>query len=136
MASYRQSRIEDEMTKALSDIIRSVKDYRVSDSIITITRVTVAPDLSEAKVYFSSIGGKHDKKEIRKGLMSAAGYMRTMLAGAMDLRQTPRLTFVYDDSMEQGAHINTLLKKVEEELAVAEERDRRLEEAANEAHDE
>lgn len=128
MASYRQSRIEDEMAKSLSEIVRTVKDYRVTDSFISITRVSVAPDLSEARVYFSAMGGKYDKKEVRKGLMSAAGYMRTALAKSMNLRQTPKLSFVYDDSMEQGAYINTLLKKVEKELEIAAERDRLLEE--------
>ena len=130
MSSYRQNRIEEEMAKSLSDIIRNVKDYRVSGSLISITKVNVAPDLSEAKVYFSAMGGKYDIKEIRKGLMSAAGYIRTCLAKSMNLRQTPKLSFTFDNSMEQGAHINSLLKKVEEELAVAEERDRRLEEEA------
>ncbi len=132
MASYRQSRIEDEMAKSLSEIVRTVKDYRVTDSFISITRVSVAPDLSEARVYFSAMGGKYDKKEVRKGLMSAAGYMRTALAKSMNLRQTPKLSFVYDDSMEQGAYINTLLKKVEKELEVAAERDRLLEELEGE----
>ncbi len=129
MASYRQSRIEEEMAKSLSDILRTVKDYRVADSFISITRVTVAPDLSEARVFFSAMDGKYDSKEIRKGLTSASGYMRTALAKSMNLRQTPKLNFVYDDSMKQGAHINTLLKKVEAELAVAEERDRLAAEA-------
>jgi ribosome-binding factor A len=136
MASYRQGRIEEEMAKVLSDILRTVKDYRVTDSLISITGVSVAPDLKTAKIFFSAMGGKYDSKEIRKGLTSASGYIRSQLAHIMNLRQTPALTFVFDDSMEHGAHINTLLRKVETELQIAEERDR-LEEAekANQAED-
>lgn len=126
MASYRKDRIDEEVAKVLSDILRNVKDYRVTDSFVSITHVSVAPDLSTARVSFSAIGGRYEPKEIRKGLMSAAGYMRGQLAAIMNLRQTPKLEFVYDNSMETGAHINGLLKKVEDELAIAEERDRRL----------
>lgn len=128
MASYRRDRIDEEVAKVLSDILRTVKDYRITDSFVSITHVSVAPDLSTARVSFSAIGGKYDPKEIRKGLISASGYMRTKLAHIMNLRLTPKLEFVYDDSMANGAHISGLLKKVEDELAVAEERDRLEEE--------
>lgn len=123
MPSYRRDRIDEDVAKVLSDVLRTVKDYRITQSFVSITRVSVAPDLSTAKVYFSAIGGDSDPKEIRKGLISASGYMRTQLARIMNLRQTPKLDFVYDSSMETGAHIHGLLKKVEDELAIADLRD-------------
>ena len=135
MPSYRKTRIEDEMVKTLSDIFRDVKDYRVANGMVTVTHVNIAPDLSEAKVFFSFIGGKYDSKEVRKGLISAHGFIRSQLAQRMNLRQTPRLNFEYDDSMLYGAKINSLMQKVEKELAAADERDRLLAEGANEAED-
>lgn len=132
MASYRRDRIDEEVAKVLSEILRGVKDYRIADSFVSITRVTVAPDLSTARVFFSALGENCDPKEIRKGLISASGYMRSRLAQIMNLRQTPRLEFVYDSSMESGARIHELLQKVEGELAAAEKRDRALAEQENE----
>lgn len=136
MPSYRRDRIDEEVAKVLSDILRTVKDYRIAGSFVSITRVAVAPDLSTARVFFSAIGGNCEPKEIRKGLISASGYMRTQLAKIMNLRQTPKLEFVYDSSMENGAHIHGLLKKVEDELAIAEQRDlAEAERLAKEAED-
>ena len=126
MPSYRLSRIEDEMKKTISDILYDVKDYRVAESMITITHVTVAPDLSEAKVFFSFMGGEYEPKEVRKGLMSAQGFIRSQVAKRMNLRQTPKFTFNYDDSMVNGAKINKLILQVEEELKIADERDRKI----------
>ncbi len=115
MASYRLNRINEETAKALSSIIRDVKDYRLANTVISIVSVSVSPDLSSAKVYYSYMGDK-DEKEIQKGLVSASGYIRTRLAQTLDMRQTPRLTFVYDKSMAQGAKIFELMHKVEKEL--------------------
>lgn len=127
MASYRKDRINEEVARILSDLLRTVKDYRITRNFVSITHVSVAPDLSTARVFFSAIGKDCDPKEIRKGLISASGYLRSRLAETLNLRRTPRLEFVYDDSMVNGARINVLLKKVEVELAEAEERDRLLE---------
>ena len=124
MASYRRDRIDEEVAKVLSEILRTVKDYRIADSFVSITKVAVAPDLSTARVYFSALGKNCNPAEIRKGLVSASGYMRSRLAQILNLRQTPRLEFFYDTSMETGAQIHGLLRKVEDELAAAERRDR------------
>lgn len=111
MPSYRRGRINDEMKKELAMILRDIKDPRVSDNFVSVTSVDVTPDLKYAKIYFSSITG--DKKEIRKGLISASGFIRGRLAETLNLRITPELSFVPDDSIEYGAHINTLLKQIE-----------------------
>ena len=111
MAKYRRGRINEEMVKELSSILREIKDPRVTDNFVSVTAADVTPDLKFAKIYFSAMTG--DKKEIRRGLMSASGFIRKRLAETLNLRQTPELSFVADDSIEYGAHINALLNKIE-----------------------
>ena len=88
MASYRRARINDETVKALSEIVREVKDPRVSGAFITVTAADVTPDLKFAKIYFSVIG---DSKEAKRGLERAVGFIRRRLAETLNLRITPSL---------------------------------------------
>ena len=119
MAKYRRDRINVEMVRELAAILREIKDPRVTDNFVSITAADVTPDLKFAKVYFSAMTG--DKREIRRGLMSASGFIRKRLAETLNLRQTPELAFIADDSIEYGAHINELLNKIEfTELPVVE----------------
>ena len=111
MAKHRQGRINDEMQKEIAEILRVVKDPRVSEAFISVTGVEATPDLKFAKVYYSVFTG--DKKEIAKGLRSSAGYIRGQLAKRMNLRMTPELTFHEDHSIEHGAHISKLLSGIE-----------------------
>ena len=83
----------------------------MSEAFISVTAADVATDMKTARVYFSVMSG--DKKEVLKGLKSAHGYIRKRLAETLNLRQTPELTFIPDDSIEYGAHINALLNKIE-----------------------
>ena len=122
MANYRRGRINEAIAKELAVILRSVKDYRLENTVVSITSVNCAPDLSFAKIYFSYLGAG-SPKEIKQGLTSASGYIRTQLARTLNLRQTPKLVFAYDDSMEHGAQIAGLMQKVEKELAIADARD-------------
>ncbi len=112
MANYRQHRINEEMAKELSDILRSVKDYRVAKALISITHIDCTKDLKYAKIYFSAVGKEDVCESALAGLKSASGYIRSALATRLNLRQTPELQFVYDDSMEHGAHILKLLREV------------------------
>ena len=121
MPSYRRGRINEEMAKELAVILRDIKDPRVSDAFVSVTSVDVTPDLKFAKIYYSAMSG--DKKELKKGLVSASGFIRKRLAETLNLRQTPELTFLADDSIEYGAHINSLLHKVEGELKQTDERE-------------
>ena len=121
MANYRRGRINDEVQKALSEILREVKDPRVSSAFISITGADVTPDLKFAKVYYSVVAPNHELKDIDKGLRSATGFIRQRLAKGLNLRQTPELKFVYDSSAENGAYISKLLKSVEDSLKNAEE---------------
>lgn len=118
MAGYRKARINDETVKALSQIVREVKDYRVAGAFVSITGAEVTPDLKFAKVYFSALGS--DSKEVKKGLESAVGFIRRRLAETLNLRITPELKFYEDTSMEYGANISRLLNKIEPELRAAE----------------
>ena len=111
MANYRRGRINDEMQKELAQVLRQVKDPRVSEAFISVTAVDVTPDLKFAKVYYSAMTG--DKKEIAKGLKSSAGYIRRQLAQNLNLRMTPELTFCEDHSISHGAHISKLLNSIE-----------------------
>ena len=118
MAGYRKARINDETVKALSVIVREVKDYRVAGAFVSITGAEVTPDLKFAKVYFSALGS--DSKEVKKGLESAVGFIRRRLAETLNLRITPELKFYEDTSVEYGANISRLLNKIEPELRAAE----------------
>lgn len=119
MSNYRRGRINEEMVKELAVIMRNIKDPRVSDNFVSVTSADVTPDLKFAKIYFSAITG--DKAEIKKGLVSAAGFIRKRLAETLNLRITPELSFIPDDSIEYGAHINALLKKIESASPLSEE---------------
>lgn len=110
MNKFRQMRVNEAARETLAEILRTVKDPRVSSAFVTITNVIISRDMKFAKVYFSTIGG--DIKEIKKGLYSAAGYMRRGLAEKLNLRITPELNFEYDDSAEKGARIESVLKEL------------------------
>jgi len=111
MAKYRQGRINEEMQKELTSILRKVKDPRVSDAFISITAADCTADLKYAKVYYSALRG--DQKEIAAGLKAAAGFIRRELAHSLNLRMTPELTFLPDTSIAYGAHIASILNGLE-----------------------
>ena len=109
MASNRIPRINDAIQKELSALLRTVKDPRVSEGMLTITHVDTTSDLRYARVYVSALNCP-DEKGLLKGLKSAAGYLRRELGMAMSLRYTPELQFTADDSIEYGAHILEMLR--------------------------
>ena len=111
MANYRRGRINDEVKKELSLILREVKDPRISDAFISVTSVEVSGDLKFAKVYYSAMMG--DKKEVAKGLKSSAGFIRREVARRLNLRMTPEFSFYEDHSIEHGAKISKLLNGIE-----------------------
>ena len=121
MAGYRKARVNDETVKALSTIIREVKDPRVSGAFVSITGAEVTPDLKFAKVFFSAMGS--NSKEVKKGLESAVGFIRKRLAETLNMRITPEIKFYEDTSMEYGANISRLLNQIEPELRAAEARE-------------
>jgi ribosome-binding factor A len=110
MPKYRQGRINDELQKEIAMILRDVKDPRVSGAFISVTGAEVTPDLKCAKVYYSALTG--DKKEIKKGLAAASGFIRGQVARRMNLRITPEISFVEDNSIEYGAKISKILEGI------------------------
>ena len=108
MASNRIGRINEEIQRELASLIRTVKDPRVT-GMISVTAVETTPDLKFAKIYISVLD-KSDCAQVLKGLKSAAGYLRRELGHALNLRNTPELTFVQDDSIDKGAHILDMLR--------------------------
>lgn len=108
MPSNRIGRINEEIQRELASLIPNVKDPRVS-GLISVTAVDTTPDLRYAKIYISVLD-KSDCAQVLKGLKSASGYLRRELGRALQLRYTPELTFVRDDSIDQGAHILDMLR--------------------------
>ena len=108
MASNRMGRINEEIQRELAALLPTVKDPRVS-GMISVTAVETTPDLKYAKVYISALD-KSAEDQVLKGLKSAAGYLRRELGRALELRSTPELSFVRDDSIDKGAHILQMLR--------------------------
>lgn len=112
MASNRIGRINEEIQRELSDLLRELKDPRVHKTMLSITRVETTPDLRYAKIYVSLLD-KEYTKETLAGLKSSAGYLRRELGRSLQLRYTPELQWQPDDSITQGAHILELLSKLD-----------------------
>ena len=109
MPSNRIGRINEEIQRELSALLRTLKDPRLQGGLLTITHVDTTSDLRWCKVYVSALD-KSQEKEMLKGLKSAAGYLRRELGAAVQLRYTPQLEFIADDSIQHGAHILQMLR--------------------------
>ncbi len=112
MASNRIGRINEEIQRELSTLLRTVKDPRLQNALVTITHVDTTSDLRYARIFISALD-KGQEAEMMKGLKSASGYLRRELGAALRLRYTPELQFIADDSIEQGAHILEMLRNPE-----------------------
>lgn len=112
MASNKLARTNDDIQRVLSTLINNVKDPRVQQGMISVTRVETTGDLGYSKVWLSVMGLK-DEKEFKKGLKSASGWLRRELSNHMKLRHTPELIFELDHSIEYGAHINELISSLD-----------------------
>ncbi len=112
MASNRIGRINEEIQKELASLLRNLKDPRVQNTMISITRVETTPDLRYAKVYVSFL--EADKaQDALNGLKSAGGYLRRELGHALNLRYTPELMWALDDSITYGAKMLELINSLE-----------------------
>ena len=111
MPSNRIGRINEEIQRELAALIPTVKDPRVS-GMISVTAVETTPDLKFAKIYVSALD-KGGEEQVLRGLKSASGYLRRELGRSLNLRYTPELTFVRDDSINKGAHILEMLRDPE-----------------------
>lgn len=114
MVSYRRRRVADLIRNELAELIqREVHDSRLEQ--VSITDVEISPDLQNARVYFSMIGNDDQVKETTLAFERAAGYFRKELASRVQLRYTPRLTFHFDNSLNEGERIERLLRQIAEE---------------------
>ncbi len=109
--STRQIRINDEILKETAIIIRSeLKDPRIS-GMVSVTKVDTTADLKYSKIYISVLGSDKAKDETMDGLKSCSGFIRKELARRINLRNTPELKFILDDSLDTSFRIDALLKE-------------------------
>ena len=113
MASNRIDRISEEVMKALAEAIRSVKDPRVKNGLVSVTHCEVTGDLRYAKVFISVLGTPEQAREVLKGLKSASGWLRREVGHMVQLRYAPELVFHLDSSMASGAHISKVIHDLE-----------------------
>ena len=112
MSSNKLARTNDDIQRVVSSLLRNVKDPRVQQGMISVTRVETTGDLRYSKIWLS-VMGMRDEKEFKKGLKSASGWLRRELGIAMNLRYTPELVFEIDHSIEYGAHISQLINSLD-----------------------
>lgn len=112
--SVKNTRINGEVLKELSNILRSeIKDPRINP-MTSVVAVEVAPDLKTCKAYISVLGDEKSQKDTITGLKSAEGYIRRQLARTVNLRNTPEIRFILDQSIEYGINMSKLIDEVTE----------------------
>lgn len=112
--SPKMRRINEEVAHELSQIIRNLKDPRIA-VMTSVMDAHVSTDLKNCKVYVSILGDEKAREDTMKGLESAKGFIRHELAVNLNLRNTPELTFVLDESIERGVRMSRLIDEVVEE---------------------
>ena len=112
MASNKLARTNDDIQLVLSKLLRDIKDPRIQQGMISVTRVETTGDLRYSKIWLS-VMGMSDEKEFKKGLKSAGGWLRRELGNTLKLRYTPELVFEVDHSIEYGAHINQVISSLD-----------------------
>lgn len=132
--SVKNTRINGEVQKVLAEVIRGeIKDPRISP-LTSVVAVEVAPDLKSCKAWISVLGGEEAREATLQGLKSAEGFIRSRLAKTINLRNTPNITFVMDQSIEYGVNMS---RKIDEVMGSAkQEMDSEKEDSGEEASDE
>ncbi|MDR1638092.1 MAG: 30S ribosome-binding factor RbfA [Clostridiales bacterium] len=126
----RIAKVNDEILRETADIIRSeLKDPRIG-SIVSVLKAETSPDLGHCKIFVSILGDLAAQEETLTGLSSASGFIRKRLAERVNLRKTPELKFVFDDSLEHGFRMYKLINEANKQAAQSEE----PQEAATEGH--
>ena len=111
--SIKNTRINGEVLRELSVIIRQeIKDPRIH-MMTSVTGVEVAPELKTCKAFISVLGSDQEKKDTLEGLKNAEGYARRMLAKRLNLRHTPEIRFILDQSIEYGVNMSRLIDQVQ-----------------------
>ncbi|RDU24371.1 30S ribosome-binding factor RbfA [Anaerosacchariphilus polymeriproducens] len=119
--SIKNTRVNGEVQRELSNIIRGeIKDPRINP-MTSIVAVEVSPDLKMCKAYISVLGDEKSQEDTIKGLRSAEGYIRTKLAKAINLRNTPEIKFVLDQSIEYGVNMSKIIADINQKDSKAED---------------
>lgn len=114
--SLRTTRVNELLRAEISDLIlREVKDPRVTEGLVTITEIRVSPDLRHATVFVSHMGTDEEREHALTGLQKAAPFMHRELAHRLRMRAVPELQFRFDPSIERGARLSDLIRKVSTE---------------------
>lgn len=112
----RANRVGGLIQKELSDLLLTkIKDPRLN--LVTITQVNISDDLRSARVYFSTVEGQERRVSVLAGFKSAAGYLRHELGHRLELRYTPELRFIYDESFDRAAALNRIFKTIHDETS-------------------
>ena len=114
-------RVNESVRAVVADGVGALKDPRIG--LVTVTGVNVTPDLREATVYVSVLGGERKRRETLAGLASAHGVLQARINRELNLRRTPTLTFSYDESVEQGVRMTQLIDEIAAELPERDEED-------------
>ena len=115
--SIKNTRINAQVQRELSEIIRTeVKDPRLAAAMVSVVSVEVTPDLKYCKAYISVLGDEKSQQDTIRGLKSAEGYIRTMLAKSINLRNTPQITFILDQSIEYGVKMSKMIDDVTKDI--------------------
>ena len=115
--SIKNTRINMEVQRELSEIIRlEIKDPRVNGAMTSVVAVEVTPDLKYCKAYISVLADEEQAKDTIRGLKSAEGFIRSQLAKAVNLRNTPEISFILDQSIEYGVRMSKLIDDVTKDL--------------------
>ena len=117
----RVERVREAIKQETSDIIRKMKDPRVS--FVTVTDAEVSRDLRHVKIFVSVLGDEEAKKAAMEGLERATGYIHSEIGQRIRLRHTPEILFRLDESIERGARISQLLKELREESFASQDQD-------------
>ena len=112
MSSNKLARTNDDIQRVIAAKLREVKDPRIQQGMISVTRVETTGDLRYSKIWLS-VMGLENEKEFRRGLKSASGWLRKELGSSLNLRYTPELVFELDHSIEYGAHINEVINSLD-----------------------
>ena len=119
--SIKNTRINGEVMRELSNIIRGeIKDPRINP-LTSVVSVEVSPDLKQCKAYISVLGDEESQKNTLTGLKSAEGFIRKELARTVNLRNTPEIIFIMDQSIEYGVNMSKLIDEVNKDIKKDEE---------------
>ena len=112
MPSHHNARVREDVQRELSAILRELTDPRVIDAMLSVVKINLAPDLTDCKVYVSSLKGREAAVLAVAALKAGSGFVRHELGSRLKLRHTPTLIFIADDSIEHSADISRILGKL------------------------